>query len=157
MPLSALHHSCLVACTGARRLKVEMEDNASASWESELMQGLLEAQLLLQLAPAEPNHYLAAAHFLEHAEFLNADAMAAALRLVLQGIQAAKQCKGEWASQQQVWPQPQQSPQHARRLGFNGNLQGPTVPHAVHAHMYMQWSPALRTCTACLGCRSSLL
>jgi len=94
--LTALHHSCLVACVAQRRLKLEEEDNTSPAWQAELKHCLLEAQLLLELAPDEPHHYLAASHFLEHAEFLDREGRAAALRLTLRGAKVAKQCKGEW-------------------------------------------------------------
>ncbi|KAI7840083.1 hypothetical protein COHA_006213 [Chlorella ohadii] len=94
--LAALHHSRLVACVAQRRLKLEEEDNTSPAWQAELKHCLLEAQLLLELAPDEPHHYLAASHFLEHAEFLDREGRAAALRLTLRGAKVAKQCKGEW-------------------------------------------------------------
>ncbi|PRW58422.1 hypothetical protein C2E21_2715 [Chlorella sorokiniana] len=92
--LADLHHSCLVALTIARRLKLEMEDNTSAAWQAELKQGLAEVQLLLDLSPAEPHHYLAASHYLEHSEFLDAAGLVGALRLTQRGAEVAKQSKG---------------------------------------------------------------
>lgn len=102
--LAELHHTCLVALTMARRLLLEMEDNTSAAWQAEVKQGLVEVQQLLNLAPAEPHHYLAASHYLEHAEFLDAAGVVAALRLAQRGAEVAQQCKGEctheWREQQ---------------------------------------------------------
>ena len=97
VPLAVLHHACLVVLTMARRMMLEAEDNRSAAWQAELKQGLLEAQLLLNMAPAEPYHYLTASHFLEHAEWLDPSGFAAALHFTLQGAEVAKQCKGAWA------------------------------------------------------------
>lgn len=93
--LADLRHTCLVALTMARRLLLEMEDSTSAAWQAELKQGLVEAQQLLNLAPDELHHYLAASRYLEHAEFLDAAGVVAALRLTQRGAEVAHQCKGE--------------------------------------------------------------